>query len=153
MSRAAVPVLGAVLLVGVTVLLAVALGAAAAGFDPSSPAEPVVLEASADAVTGRVTLEHVMGPALDVRRIDLAVKVDGEPLAHQPPVPFFAATGFHGGPTGPFNPAADPGWTVGEVASFRVASTNHPALAPGAELTVTVTRDGRLVARASTTVA
>ncbi|NIX23262.1 MAG: type IV pilin, partial [Actinobacteria bacterium] len=84
MSRAAVPVLGAVLLVGVTVLLAVALGAAAAGFDPSSPAEPVVLEASADAVTGRVTLEHVMGPALDVRRIDLAVAVDGEPLAHQP---------------------------------------------------------------------
>ena len=152
MPRASVPALGAVLLVGVTLLLAVALGVAATGLGLVAPAEPVELDATADAVAGRVTLEHVSGPALDVRRIDLAVAVDGEPLAHQPPVPFFAAAGFHGGPTGPFNPAADPAWTAGESASFRIAATNHPALAPGAELVVTVTRRGQPVARATTTV-
>ncbi|MDZ7702343.1 MAG: type IV pilin [Halobacteriales archaeon] len=152
MPRATVPVLGAVLLVGVTVLLAVALTVAATGFAPTAPAEPVVLEATADAVTGRVTLEHVSGPAIDVRRVELTVAVDGEPLARQPPVPFFAAAGFHGGPTGPFNQATDPAWTAGEVASFRVASTNDPPLAPGAELSVTLTRGDRLVARATATV-
>ncbi|MFB6354492.1 MAG: type IV pilin [Halobacteriales archaeon] len=152
MPRASVSLLGAVLLVGVTVLLAVVVTVAATAFVPAEPADPVVLRVSADAATGRVSLEHVSGPPVDVRQLTLEVTVDGEPLAHQPPVPFFAAAGFYGGPTGPFNPAADPAWTVGETASFRVAGTNDPPLSAGASLTVTVTRGGRLVARATTTV-
>lgn len=152
MPRASVPVLGAVLLVGVTVLLVVVLTVTVTGFAPSAPAERVVIEASADSVTGRVTLEHVSGPPLDVREVTVRVEVDGEALVHQPPVPFFSAKGFYSGPTGPFNPSADPAWTVGESASFSVASTNHPALAPGAELSVAVTREGQLVTRATTTV-
>lgn len=147
-----VSVLGAVLLVGVTVLLAVVLTVAVTGFTTPAPAEPVVLEASAVASTGQDTLTHVSGPPLDVRSIVLRVEVNGEPLVHQPPVPFFAASGFYGGPTGPFNPAADPSWSAGESATFRVASTNHPPLAAGASLSVAVSRDGQPVARATTTV-
>lgn len=151
MSRALAPVLGAVLLVGVTVLLAVALTVAVSGFALPASSDPVVIEASADAATNRVTLEHVAGPALDVGALSIRVEVDGEPLTHQPPVPFYAATGFNGFPTGPFNPSTDSTWDLGETASFRVASTtNDPPLTPGAELSVTVVRDGQLVARATT---
>lgn len=153
MPRASVPALGAVLLVGVTVLLVVVLTVAVTGFAPSEPAEPVVLELSADSVTGEVTLVPVSGPPLDVRAVSLRVEIDGEELVHQPPVPFDGATGFFGAPSGPFNRGTDPAWTVGEAASFTLASTNDPPLTPGAELSVTVTRDGQLVARATTTVA
>ena len=153
MPRASVPAIGVVLLVGATVVLAVAVGATALGVAPAEPADRVALEVTADASSGRVALEHAAGPPLDVRDLSLRLEVDGEPLAHQPPVPFFAARGFRGGPTGPFNPSADPTWTVGETASLRVASTNDPPLAPGARLAVTVTREGRLLARVTTTVA
>ena len=152
MPRATVPVLGAVLLVGVTLVLAAAVTAVATGFGPPERAVPVVLEATAEASTGRVALEHVAGPPIDVRGVTLRVEVDGEPLAHQPPVPFYAARGFRGFPTGPFNPSADPRWTVGETAGFRVAGTNAPPLEPGSTLVVTVTRSGAPVARATTTV-
>lgn len=152
MPRATVPALGGVLLVGVTVLLAVALTAAVAGFGPAEPADRVVLEVTADAATGRVAIEHAGGPALDVREVAVRLEVDGEPLAHQPPVPFYAAGGYNGFPTGPFNPASAPTWSVGETAGFRVAGTNEPGLAPGATLTVSVIRDGQVVGRGSTTV-
>lgn len=152
MTRATAPVLGAVLLVGVTVLLAVALTVAAAGFAPPEAADRHVIDVTADAASGRVTIEHVAGPPLDVRTITLQVTLDDEPLVHQPPVPFFAATGFYGGPTGPFNPAADPTWHVGEVGSFRIAGTNAPTPSPGTTLSVALHRDGRVLARASTAV-
>lgn len=151
MPRAFLPVLSAVILVGVTVLLAVVLTVAVSGFGLPDLAEPVVIEARADAATGRVTLEHVAGPPLDVRELTLLVEVDGEPLVHQPPVPFYAATGFNGFPTGPFNPSADPSWEVGERAAFRVAGTNDPPLSTGATVTVTVTRRGQLLAEATVT--
>lgn len=152
MPRAVVPLLATVLLVGVTVLLAVAVTVVATGFGLSGPVDHVTLEARADAATGQVTLEHAGGPDLDVTTVSLQVEVDGEPLAHQPPVPFYAATGFNGFPSGPFNPAADPTWSVGEAAAFRVAGSNDPPLVRGGTLTVTVTRDGRMVARATTTI-
>ncbi len=138
---------------GVTVLVAVAVTVAATGFVPPEPVDRVALEASADAATGQVVLEPVAGPPQDVRTLTLRVEVDGEPLVHQPPVPFYAASGFNGFPTGPFNPSADPAWTVGEAASFRVAGTNDPPLSRGATLSVTVIRDSQIVARATATVA
>ncbi len=141
-------------MVGLTVLLAGAVTVAVTGLGPRTAAPQVALDVSADAATGRVTIEHVSGPPLDVRRLTLRVEVKGEPLAHQPPVPFYAAEGFSGFPSGPFNPAADPAWSAGETASFRVAATtNEPPLTAGAELTVTVLRDDQLVAQATTTVA
>jgi hypothetical protein len=141
-------------MVGLTVLLAGAVTVAVTGLGPRTAAPQVALDVSADAATGRVTIEHVSGPPLDVRRLTLRVEVNGEPLAHQPPVPFYAAEGYSGFPSGPFNPAADPAWSAGETGSFRVAATtNEPPLTAGAELTVTVHREDQLVAQATTTVA
>lgn len=153
MPRATLSLLGAVLLVGVTILLAVALTVAASGFALSEPAERVVITVSADSATGWVTIEHAGGPPQDVRSLSVRVEVDDEPLAHQPPVPFYASTGFNGFPTGPFNPSTDPTWSVGEAAAFRVAkTTNDPPLEPGAVLSVSLTRNGQLVARATTAI-
>lgn len=153
MPRATASLLGAVLLVGVTMVLAAALAVVATGFAPMDPGERVLIEAAADSTTGRVTLEHAGGPPLDVDGLSVRVAVDGEPLTHQPPVPFYAAAGFNGFPTGPFNPAADQRWSAGETATFRVAkTTNAPPLKTGSELTVTLSREGQLVARTTVTV-
>ena len=137
------PVAG-VLLIAITVLLAG--GVAAAALDgPSEPAPTAVLSLSA---TGdRITVEHRRGDPIDVADVTVRVRVDGEPLDHQPPVPFFSATGFHPGPTGPFNAASDDVWRVGERATFRVAGTNDPTLAPGRTVTVVIASDGMPVAR------
>ena len=96
-----------------------------------------------------LTLTHRGGDALDVTALRVRVTVDGDPLAHQPPVPFFSARGFHSGPSGPFNSASDPQWTAGETASLRVAGTNQPALAAWDVVTVRVYASDTLVAEAS----
>lgn len=93
-------------------------------------------------VDGTVVLTHRGGSPIDVQKIRIHVTIDGEPLRHQPPVPFFATTGFRGGPTGSFNPAADSRWRVGERASFRVASTNAPHIKDGARVRVRIYLDG-----------
>ena len=85
-----------------------------------------------------VAVTHEAGPAMEMAAVRLVVAVDGTSLAHQPPVPFFAATGFRGGPTGPFNVASDGTWDPGETGSFRVAATNDPELAPGRVVTVEI---------------
>lgn len=152
--RAVSPVVGVVLLVAVTVLLAASVGAvvlevAEAGtVDPSGPTASLSL--SADPATGRVRLTHRGGAPLSVEALTVRVAVDGTPLRHQPPVPFFSARGFRPGPTGPFNVAADGEWTAGETASFRLASTNRPTLSAGVRLTVRVSASGRSVAELST---
>jgi FlaG/FlaF family flagellin (archaellin) len=143
------PVVGVVLLVALTVVLAATVGAGALALsDPPAPSEPTVLSLSADA-GGRVALTHEAGAPLAVESVSVRVSVDGEPLHHQPPVPFFAATGFEGGPTGPFNVAADDRWEAGETASFEVAGTNAPTPSPGATLEVRVYSSGRPVAALS----
>lgn len=150
MARGYTPV-AVVLVLAVTVLAAGSVVYAL----PSMPGDPppkraVAVDASSD---GSVTLTLVSGPSVDVRDLDVTVTVDGEPLAHQPPVPFFAATGFVSAPTGPFNPAADSTWTVGESTSFRVGSTNDPSVAAGDTVEVTLRVDGSVIAGAETTAA
>lgn len=150
-DRAIAPVAG-VLLLAITVLLAggvvtVALGAPA---DPVEPAPTASLSLSA---TGdRITVTHRGGDALDASELDVRVSVDGEPLARQPPVPFFSAAGFRPGPTGAFNAASDGDWRVGGSASFRVAGTNDPVLEPGRTVAVEISVDGRPVATLETVV-
>lgn len=135
-DRAISPVLASVLLVGVTVVGAAVVGTVAFGqvaaLDDPAPRASFSLSATGD----RISLVHERGDAVTAGPLRVEVAVDGEPLTHQPPVPFFAAQGFHGGPSGPFNPSDSGEWTAGETASFRVAGTNAPALAPGSELTV-----------------
>lgn len=146
------PVAVALLLV-VAVAVAGTLGAAALEMADraSAPARPVAVAVEADA-SGQVRLVHRGGRTLDVRDLRVRLAVDDEPLAHQPPVPFFSATGFRSGPTGPFNPAADPTWGAGESASLRVARTNEPPLVQGADLRVRLVYRGRTVWSASVTV-
>ncbi len=153
-ARATTPAVAGVLLLAVAATLAgvtgaVLFGAAESARPPASPA-PVSLSASASASADRVTLVHEAGPTLDVRTLTLRVTVAGEPLARQPPVPFFAARGFRSGPTGPFNSAADPRWSAGEAASFELAGTNAPAVAPGDEVAVRVYVDGSAAATVRT---
>lgn len=135
-DRAMSPVLASVLLVGITVVCAAVFGTLVFGqvaaVDEPAPQATFSLSATGDSIS----LVHERGDAVAVGPLRVEVAVDGEPLTHQPPVPFFAARGFHGGPTGPFNPSDDGEWTAGETATLRVAGTNAPALTPGAELTV-----------------
>ncbi|MFB6102479.1 MAG: type IV pilin [Haloplanus sp.] len=136
----------------VGLILAVVLGTAVVGVALGTlPATPSVAAPTLTVDGHRVVLTHRAGEAVDVRHLDLTVRVDGAPLAHQPPVPFFSARGFRPGPSGPFNAAADPRWTPGEQASFRVASTNHPTLRAGARVTVTLRYRGRRLATLSAT--
>jgi flagellin-like protein len=153
-DRAVSPVLGTALLVLVTVAVAAAAGGALlADAAPGEPPPTARVDCRADTGTERVACVHLAGDPLDVRELQVRVTVDGTPLDHQPPVPFFAARGFHGGPTGPFNRAADPRWTAGETAAFRVAGTNSPGLTPDARVVVTLVADGHTVARATATAA
>jgi len=142
--------------VAVVLLVAVAVVGAAGvlvalpelSVDPP-PKRGAVAEATDD---GRVTLTLVSGPPVDADSLAVRVVVDGEPLHHQPPVPFFAAHGFRSGPTGPFNVAADSTWEVGEAATFRVAATNDPVPSVGDDVDVELRVRGSVVAVAGTTV-
>lgn len=93
------------------------------------------LSVSAD---GQVTVTHRGGSPIDVTNVRIQVIVDGQPLTHQPPVPFFAARGFRGGPSGPFNSASSGMWRTGERASFQVADTNSPPIVEGATVLIRV---------------
>ena len=164
--RASAPV-GVVLLVGLAVALSTGVGAAALGsgvlgtdgFDAESPdssefgvgsTASASLSASATG-EGRIQLRHEGGDTLDVRELRLRVRVDGEELARQPPVPFFSAEGFKSGPTGPFNPAAEPTWRAGESVSLEVAGTNEPTVDDGSLVEIEVYVGGTPVAKLETT--
>lgn len=149
MSRGYAPV-AVVLLLAVTVIAAGVVAVSLPSFsgEPPSP-RGVSAEASSD---GHIVVTLVSGAPVDVQQASVRVTVDGDNLRHQPPVPFFAARGFRSGPSGPFNLAADATWRVGELAGFRVASTNDPPLRRGDTVTVRVLVDGYAVAETSTTV-
>jgi flagellin-like protein len=151
-DRAVSSVIGSVLLVAVTIgVAAIVGGALLSNAAPTAPPSMVALDCRATVATDRVTCVHGGGDRLDVRDLRFRITVDGESLAHQPPVPFFAARGFHAGPTGPFNSAADPHWTAGESAALELAGTNHPGLTPGARVVVTVSTGDHVVASARAT--
>ncbi|QGA81551.1 type IV pilin [Halomicrobium sp. LC1Hm] len=126
MDRATSPVVGVALLLALTVLAATAVGTAAVALDTPTPAPTASFSLTADAATDTLVLTHRGGDTVSVERLRLVVTVGGDELDAQPPVPFFAAEGFRGGPTGPFNSADDGTWSAGERGSFRLASTNAP---------------------------
>lgn len=138
MPRAVSPVVGVVTLVGLTVLLSATL-LASATVDVADPGPTAALAVSADADADRIVLSHEGGDDVDVTEMDLHVAVDGEPLRHQPPVPFFAARGFESGPEGAFNTASENLLRAGEETSLAVAATNSPAIRHGATVRVRVT--------------
>ena len=162
-ARASASAIGVVLLLLFGVVLG---GVVAAGAEAVAAAagEP---ELASDADTGpgsetvalslrldgdAVALTHEAGPPLELSETRIVVAIDGAELRYQPSVPFFAARGFRGGPTGPFNLASDGVWSVGETGSFRVAATNSPTLEPGRTVSVTVYVDSDRVSRVRGTV-
>lgn len=152
MDRAASPVIGAVLLVGVVVALSVAAGASVTVTDRPTTTPPAAsLTLTVDATADQIAITHEGGEPLAVSEIDLTVAVDGQHLAEQPPVPFFAAPGFRSGPTGAFNIAGSTTLRVGETASLRVAGTNDPAITPDSRVTVTVATDRAVIAELEAT--
>jgi len=150
-DRAVSPVVGVVLVVALTVLLAATVGTMALGTESPARGTTVRLSASADASSDTVSLTHEGGDAIDVSTLDVAITIDGTALDHQPPVPFFAATGFVSGPTGPFNSATTDAWTAGEAATLELATTNDPLIADGATVTVTLSKGNSVLARLETT--
>lgn len=160
MTRAISPVFGTLMLAMITVAIAAILvttvGTAALGgpVDPSGASDPttftrVSAQATAD---GEVVLTHDGGDSIDVRELEVAISVDGTPLAEQPPVPFFSTTGFEPGPTGPFNSASDPEWRVGQTASVTISESNEPLPAAGDDLTVELYQNERKIGEAHTSV-
>lgn len=143
-ERALSPVIGCLLLTAITVTGAVIVGAAVA-VEPPSPAPAASFDAEADA-DGTVRLTHRGGAAIDPESLRVRVRVDGEPLATQPPVPFFSARGFESGPTGPFNSATAGNWRAGQTASFRIAGTNDPIPYAGASVEIRLYADGHEIA-------
>lgn len=134
--RGTATVVAAVALVALTVGLAVTVVVAVP--TDAAPPEPQRAALSLIVAGDEIRLTHRAGHTLDVTELRIEVTVDGEALAHQPPVPFFAATGFEPGPTGPFNVAADQAWRAGEVATVEVAGTNDPAIDPGSTVRVRI---------------
>ncbi|WP_256685123.1 type IV pilin [Halococcus qingdaonensis] len=153
MSRRAVaPVVGVVLLVGVTVVLAAIVGAFAIGIGDSGNAPEAAITATfGNEHPNQINLTHHSGDVLDVTELTVRVYVDGEPLEKQPNVPFTGTPGFKDTPTGPFNPESDPRWTAGEMASLTIASTtNAPQPTAGSQVTVKIYSEGEPVATART---
>lgn len=145
MDRAVAPVVGVALLLAITVLAASAVGTAALLLETPDEPTSAAISLSVDAETDRVRFTHRGGDTLDVSHLSLSVTVDGTPLAEQPPVPFFAATGFVSGPTGPFNSGGDTRWRAGETAGFRLASTNSPTIDEGDQVTVRIVREKQTI--------
>jgi len=133
-----------------TVILAVTLSTAVIG-GPSTPesSPAVAVDLSVDDST--VTLTHLHGDPLDIKQISMEIAVDGEPLENQPPVPFFAASGFESESTGAFNPSGSTELTVGESASLTVAETNSPTIEAGSTVSVTLYTDESRLLRVETT--
>ncbi|SNR34837.1 type IV pilin [Halorubrum vacuolatum] len=151
-SRAIAPI-GVVLLLAIGTVLAGTVATAAFGATTAVPdGSPTTVAIDATAERDRITLTHRAGDPIDVRDLEVRIRVDDEPLARQPPVPFFSAIGFRSGPTGPFNAASDPDWVAGESASVGVAETNAPRVTPGRTVEIELLVDGRRVAHAEAVV-
>jgi Protein of unknown function (DUF1628). len=144
--------LATVLLTGVVVGLSgvVATGAfsLADTLDPAPPSASLSGSISGD----RITLVHRGGDPISLRELRIRVEIDGTPLVHEPPVPFFAAEGFCSGPTGPFNRASSDVWRPGERGSFRIATTNEPYPESGDAVEIYLVIHGHLIATIETSV-
>jgi len=148
--RGAIPVVGAVVLIGITVLATAAVGALVTA-SPTEPPPTASFETSVDSDRNEIELTHVRGDALELSEITVHIEIDEEPLKMQPPIPFFAAEGFQSGPKGPFNAASPDRWGVGETAGLQLASTNKPELTAGDSVTIRIETEAGLVAELTET--
>jgi FlaG/FlaF family flagellin (archaellin) len=148
MARATSPVVAVVMMLGLVIVGAAAVGGAVTTLE--TPTEPFEATLSVSADADRLTLTHRRGPPVAVTDASVTVHIDGTPLVHQPPVPFFTAKGFRAGPTGPFNSAASDTWRAGEETSLQLAATNAPLVAPGDVVRVRIATGEQTVAARAT---
>lgn len=141
-DRGLAPVVGVVLLLAIAIALAGVVGTLVLGID--LPAEPTgaAITAEIDRDSHRFEFRNDGGDAIDVSTLDVVIRVDGEPLAHQPEVPFVGRRGFNGSPSGPFNHDSANIWHPGERASFELACTNEPKPAPGTTVEIELAVNG-----------
>lgn len=150
MDRAASSVVAVVLLVAITVIAATTVGLAL-GSPPETSPKMASFSLAVDAEVDSVSITHQGGDPVDLEETTLHVTVDGRRLDTDPPVPFFAASGFVSGPTGPFNTASSNTWRPGETGQFRIAGTNDPDVTPGSTVTVRIVTDGTEIAELTAT--
>lgn len=149
MSRRAVsPVVGVVLIVALTVVLAAVVGALAVGVGDAGNAPAAAI--TAERTGNELTLTHHSGDPLDVTQLTVRIFVNGEPLEKQPDVPATAGMGgFNGIPSGPFHASKNNIWTAGETASLTIASTtNTPQPSASSQVTIKLYAEGEPVATA-----
>ncbi|SFS45129.1 type IV pilin [Halostagnicola kamekurae] len=150
-ARALSPLIGILVMIAVTVVLAAILTVGASALGTGGTPPTAGFDLSADAADSTIELEHAGGDAVDVRELAVRVEIDGVALENQPPVPFVGAEGFDETPTGPFNARSEPIWRAGESARVDLASTNDPRLRAGATVTVTLVTDDHRIATLETT--
>ncbi|WP_435196528.1 type IV pilin [Natronomonas sp. EA1] len=150
-TRGVSPVIGVVSLLAVTVTLAGVVGAGALSFAPPAAPAQATFDVSADAAQDTISVTHAGGDTLDAGSLAVNIRIDDEPLRHQPPVPFVGARGFRGAPSGPFNRADDGVWTAGETATLRLAGTNAPLVESGSTVEIRIYAGETLVVVAETT--
>jgi FlaG/FlaF family flagellin (archaellin) len=148
-DRAFAPIAAVCLLLLVVVLGGGFAAIVTSAADPIDPAPTASLSVTVEGST--VTLSHEGGDPIDVSDVRISVRVDGEALSEQPPVPFFSASGFEPGPTGAFNSAGTTTLSAGDRASFSIAGTNDPVPTPGATVEVRIDAGSTPVVRLSTT--
>ena len=138
------PIVGVVSLLAVTVILSTVVGLSV---PTTTMSEPTVasFEGTAEP-NGEIRITHHAGDPIDPEALDVRIYVNDEPLAEQPPVPFFSARGFASAPGGAFNSASSDHWDVGETASLRIAETNAPAVASGDSVTAQLYADDHRIA-------
>ncbi len=147
-ARAISPVIGVVILVAITVALAGVV--LAVGMSTTPPASPptATVDGSVDPAENKLSLVHTGGDPLPLEEISIRITVDGTPLAHQPPVPYYNPTGFTGFPSGVFNPMSDDVWEAGERGTITIdGDENRPLPTPDATVEVTIVADGVTVTR------
>lgn len=142
---------GSLAMIALSVSLAMVVGLTVSGSTVQDSTSQARFQLTVDSSTDRITLAHRGGTPTEVRELSVRISIDGEPLKRQPPFPFFAATGFVSGPTGPFNRAADQNWTAGESVLVAIAGSNEPPIDAGDQVRVRLFVDGRLVADLQTT--
>lgn len=130
------PILGIILLLLITLVLAGAVYALAPVMTPEG-SSAATFGGSCDAATRTITLEHTGGATIDVEQLDMRITVDGISLSEQPPgFPFYNPPGFEGFPSGPFNPSTPNRWAPGELGRFTIENDNPPRPAAGSEVTL-----------------
>lgn len=149
-SRGTSPVVGVVLLLGITVVTAATVGLAIST-EPPGPHPTATFELAALADTNELQLTHGGGDTVDVEATTIRIEVDGERLATQPTVPYFSITGFDPGPTGPLNSASPNQWKTGETGTLRVSQSNSPTITRGSTVTVRIQTETALIWEGSTT--